>query len=369
MKKLFFTVLFMCAFGLNVCAVSLGDSEAVEIPESAYENITEFTDGFSFYDAAQSILQGSYTADFKGVVKKTADMFFSEVRKNVKLMAAVVMLGIICTFITNLEGSRGKNGVTEAAFLSCYATLAGITAAGFSEVSDMARGAIDDMGIFIKSLVPALTSMAVAEGKVISAPIMHTQVLLGSVISSGIIKNAVLPLVYASFCVKFINNMTLSESLNNLSAFLDRICKRLLSFVLLIFTALLALTNFAAGTADNMSLKTARFALSSFVPVAGGALADTVTSLAASASMIKNSLGAAGIIAIALMSAYPIIKCAAISFLYNLAGALIQPVTDRRLANAISAVGECMGMLFAIVSVSLALYIICAAIMLSAVGV
>lgn len=354
---------------MNVYAVSLSDSEKVEIPETAYENISEFWDGFSFYDAAESVVDGSYTADLKGVIKKTSDMFFSEVRKNVKLMASVVMLGIICTFITNLESARGRQGVTEAAFLSCYATLAGITAAGFSDVSDMARGAIDDMGIFIKSLVPAITSMAVAEGKVISAPIMHTQVLIGSVISSWIIKNAVLPLVYASFCVKFINNITLSQSLNNLSAFLDRICKRLLSFVLLIFTALLALTNFAAGTADNMSLKTARFALSSFVPVAGGALADTVTSLAASASMIKNSLGVAGIIAIALMSAYPIIKCAAISFIYNLAGALIQPVTDRRLASAVSAVGECMGMLFAIVAVSAALYIICAAIMLSTVGV
>ncbi len=367
MKKI--TLLIMIILmSVNVSAVSIGDAAGVTVPPGASENISRADSDFSFYDAAQNIYNLQYTADFRGVINKTLDMFFSEVRENLKLMAAVVMLGVICTLISGLEVG-GRSAVAEASFISCYAVLAGLTAAGFTEIAKTASESVDDMGLFVKSLVPVLTSMAVAEGKVISAPAVHTQVLAASAIAGYIIKNAVLPIIYASFAVKFINNMTSSMSLSGLSAFLDRICRRILSFILLIFTAMLALTNFAAGVVESMGLKTARFALSSFVPAAGGALSDTVSSLAASASMIKSSVGTAGIIAIALMSAYPVIKCAAMSFLYNLAGALIEPVADKRYASALSAVGNCMGLLFAVVSVSAALYVISSAILLSAVRV
>lgn len=364
MKKL---VCFVFVFGIFLCrgsyAVSLSDISSVELPETSKENV-DIVGGFSFYEVAEKIYEGRYTADFKGVIKKTLDMLFSEVAKNIKLMAAVTLLGVICTFTSNLRAEN--RAVTEASFIACYAVLAGLTAAGFSDVSQMVNNSISDMTLFMKSLVPVLTTMAIAEGKVISAPLLQTQVLTGSVLAAYIVKNAVLPIIYASFCVKFVNNLMPYKSLERLSALLDKICRRILSFTLLVFTAMLALTNFSAGTVENLSLKTARFALSSVVPAVGGALADTVSSLAASASMIKSSAGAAGIIAIVAMSAYPVIKCAAMSFLYNLTGAVMEPVADSRFSSAVSAISDCMGLLFAVMAVSAALFIISTAIMLSA---
>lgn len=366
MKKIFFGALIVMLISINASAASMDDLAAIKIPSEAEESINA-VGGFSFYEAAQSIYSGTYTADFKGVLKKTLDMLFSELANNVRLMAAVTVLGVICTFISGLRAEN--KSVSEAAFTACYSVLAGLTAAGFSDASQMVIESVENMQLFTKSLVPALTSMAIAEGRVISAPLMHTQVLTGSVIAAFIVKNAVLPLVYASFAIKFINNLMPEKSLGRLSGLLDKICRRILSFTLLIFTAMLTLTNFAAGTADNLSLKTARFALSTAVPVAGGALADTVSSLAASASMIKSSAGAAGIMAIAAIGAYPVIKCAAMSFLYNFSGAVLQPVADERFSSAVGAVGECMGMLFAVVAVSAALYVIATAIMISAVKI
>ncbi len=366
MKKIVLFFLIMLFFS-SVAKASFEDElNSVAIDESATENISVFTEEFSFYDTAEKITKGVYSADLKGVLSKTLDVFFSEIKNNIKLLSAVIMLSVICSFLSNLEGSFGKSGISEVSFLCTYAVLAGLTVAGFSDIALSVKNTISDMGIFTKTLIPTLTSMAIAEGKVVSAPLMHTQILASSAICSYIIEKLVIPLVYSSFAVKFINNMTQDGSLNNFALFLDKICKRIMSFMLLIFTALLTLTGFAAGTAENMGLKTARFALSAFVPVAGGALADTVSSLAYSAGMIKNSAGIAGITAIILMCAYPVIKCASMSFLYNLAGAVVEPVADARFSRAIMAVGECMGMLFAVVSVCASLYIISTAILLSA---
>lgn len=371
MKKILFLVIFLSLFSaLPSFAVSLEDVLDAErgITEGAAENILIANENFSFYDTVKNISGGTYSMDLKGILKKTLDMFFSEIRTNVKILSSVMLLGIVCTLISNLEKGFGNSGVTEASFLCCYGIIAGISAAGFSDVCDMVKNTIADMSLFAKSLVPVLTSMSIAQGKVITAPIMHTQILVGTSLCSIVTEKVIMPLTYCAFAVRFINNMTGSLSLSRFSALIDSVCKKIMSFMLLVFTATLALTGFAAGTAENMSMKTARLALSSFVPVAGGALADTVSALSASAGMIKNAAGIAGIIVVVLMSAYPVIKCAAMSFLYGIAGAVLEPVCDKRLSSAVTAIGECMGMLFALVSVSAAFYIISAAIMISAVA-
>ena len=74
--------------------------------------------------------------------------------------------------------------------------------------------------------------------------------------------------------------MTKTMSLTNLSKMADKTLRRILGFTFLIYTAVLSLSGFAAGTVENIGLKTARFAVSSFVPVAGGALADSVSAIA-----------------------------------------------------------------------------------------
>ena len=80
--------------------------------------------------------------------------------------------------------------------------------------------------------------------------------------------------------------------------------------------------------------------------------------------MIKNSVGLTGVIAVVLIAAYPVIKCAAVSFIYNFTGALLEPVCDTRLSKAVTSVGEAMGMLFGIVAITAAECIISTSILL-----
>lgn len=369
--KIFILVLNLLCFSfVPSYASETADITGVEnsISERAMENIVKASPEFSFYGTVEKIKNGNYESNLKGMLRKGADMFLSEIRANAVIMGCVMMLGILCSFISNLASSFKNGGVSDAAFLCCYAVLAGLSATGFKEISECAKGAIEDMGFFIKSLVPFLSVLSASEGRVITASVLHTEILVATAVSSYITERVILPLVYASFALKFINNITENKTLANFSVMADKFARRILSFTLLIFTAVLSLSGFAAGTVENMGMKTARFAVSSFVPVAGGALADSVSAVTASFGMIKNSAGIAGIMAILLMAAYPVIKCAAVSFIYSFTGALIEPLCDTRLSRAVTSVGEVMGMLFGIVSISAAQYVIASAILLFTYG-
>lgn len=368
MKKILLTaLLFGMMLTLRVSAVSVEEIKAVEesISANAGENIALVNEKFSFYDVAKSIVEGNYESDFTGALKKAAGLLVYEIKANIKLMGAVMLIGIFYSFVSNISYSFGTNGINEAAFLCCYAVFGGIAASGFFEITKSAKEAISDMGLFLKSLIPMLATLSAAEGRVVTASLLHTEILTAGAVCSYITEKAVIPLLYVSFALKFINNMTGNLSLGIFCRMTDKLCRRIMGFTLLMFTAMLTLSGFAAGTAENLGLKTARFALSSFMPVAGGALADSVSSIAVSVGMIKNSAGIAGIIAIVLMVASPVIKCAAISLVYSFTGALLEPVCDIRMAKAVSAVGESMGILLAVISVSAVQCIISSAIFLT----
>ena len=366
MKKFLGLTLFLSLFIFTSFAADFSEIAKLEssVSEGAMENIVKANPGFSFYDTAESIKAGTYEADLKGILSKGISMLFSEVRANIKIMGAVMLIGILSSFVSNLSASFGKGGVTEASFLCCYALLSGVAATGFYEISECAKSAVNEMGLFMKSLIPLLSFLSASEGRVITASVLHTQILTSVAVNSFVTERVILPLLYTTFALKFINNITVNLSLSNLSKMADKLMRRILSFTLLIFTAVLSLSGFATGTVENMGLKTARFALGTFVPVAGGALADSVSAITASAKMIKNSVGLTGVIAVVLIAAYPVIKCAAVSFIYNFTGALLELVCDTRLSKAVTSVGEAMGMLFGIVAITAAECIISTSILL-----
>ena len=57
-----------------------------------------------------------------------------------------------------------------------------------------------------------------------------------------------------------------------------------------------------AARADSLSMRAVRFAASNAIPVAGGIAADAVRTVAGSLSLVKSTVGWAGVVIIALMT-------------------------------------------------------------------
>ena len=56
--------------------------------------------------------------------------------------------------------------------------------------------------------------------------------------------------------------------------------------------------------------------------------------------LIKNGIGMAGAIITVLICAVPVLRMLILAFLYRLAAALVQPVSDKRITGCISSVSE-----------------------------
>ena len=67
-----------------------------------------------------------------------------------------------------------------------------------------------------------------------------------------------------------------------------------------------------------------------------------------SAVLIKNGIGAAGMVIAVMVCAVPVIRLVLLAFIYKFVAAMVQPVSDKRITACIGGVSEGYGLLLQI---------------------
>lgn len=115
---------------------------------------------------------------------------------------------------------------------------------------------------------------------------------------------------------------------------------------------------------DGITMKGIKTATSTFVPVVGKALGDSVDTVLGATSLIKNAVGIVGVIIIIGICATPIIKLTTLSILYSLTAAISEPLADKNIVKLMSNIGGTFKILLGIMFFLSALLIIGVAIIL-----
>ena len=98
-------------------------------------------------------------------------------------------------------------------------------------------------------------------------------------------------------------------NISGFTSFVSKVFKWILVFVMTVFTSVLGIKQVVTSSLDNVSGRTVRFALSSFVPVVGSALSEAYRTVSGSIALLKSGLGVFVIIAVGLTFLPIIIKC------------------------------------------------------------
>jgi len=76
------------------------------------------------------------------------------------------------------------------------------------------------------------------------------------------------------------------------------------------------------------------------IPGIGNGAGAAAKVLLGSGVLIKNTMGAAAVAVLAILSVTPLLKLGLLMMIYKMTAALLQPVGDRRLVNCIAAVAD-----------------------------
>jgi stage III sporulation protein AE len=184
----------------------------------------------------------------------------------------------------------------------------------------------------------------------------------------GLMKDLVFPLILFAGILGMVNFLVEGFQVNKLANFLKSAALGMMGLAMAIFIGIITIRGFAGSIADTTALRTAKYVSNAFLPVVGGALSDTMEMAVGCSTVLKGGLGIFGLGLIVLIIAFPLIKILAVAVIYQLSSAVIQPLGNNRLADALSVVGGTFLNLFAAVAVVGLMFFIALAILVGIAG-
>ncbi len=239
------------------------------------------------------------------VNKISAENIFSHIWEFLKeggrapLRAAASMIGIIIIF----AAARLFQKTAEYEGVLCYIfTL--VSAAGallpmfslISAVTDTLKGTATLMSSFI----PVYSGILTVSGRGITASGMSFLLLFAAELVNMAASFVILPLMGSYLAMGMVSAVMPNTSALALGETVKKASTWLFSLVLTVFLGLLSVQTAVNTSADGAGLRTVKFVLGSLVPVTGGALSESLTTLTSSMKLLSSSAAMYAVVAIGI---------------------------------------------------------------------
>lgn len=319
------------------------DVEGLE--RAARESGGEIAYGTGLEDGLEQLLDTG-TGALNGVVRRA-------VRSGVLLL--VILL--LCGLAENLTGGLGK-GATPAVALAGTLAVTAVAVGDVNSLLGMGREAIGDMTAFANVLLPAVAAVTAATGSVAGAGARQMAAVLFSGVLANLINGLLVPLLYAHLAASAAQAATGNPGLGRVAGLFKWAAATALTAMMLAFVGYLTVSGVVAGSADAMTVKAAKFAISGAIPVVGGILSDAAETILVSAGVLKGTVGVFGMLTILAICLLPLLHMAVHYLVYKVAAALSATVSTGALAGLVDQIGGAFGLLLGMTGASCLLLLI-----------
>lgn len=300
-------------------------------------------------ETISKMLFSGFNLDIGTIMKNVMYLFFREVASDLRLLGKLIFLAVLCALLQNLQSSFENSTVGSLAYGVCFLFLAVIAMGSFHIAMQAGKSAVENMSDFMTALLPLMISLLAGVGALTSAAFFQP-VLLFTVNCIGIgIKNVIFPLVYLSAILDIVGRIAERYQVSNLTGLLKQISLFSLGLSLTLFLGVISVQGVTGGMTDGISLRVAKFATGTFIPVVGKMFSDAVELVMGLSLLLKNVIGFFGALIIIGLCAYPGIKILSMVFIFKVAGVLVQPVGEERMAKCLDEIGNNLLLVFAAV--------------------
>ncbi len=259
-------------------------------------------------------VNGSNFSDITKITpSKIFDLIIKETKNKVqlplKVIAPVIGTIVLCAMVDCIDLSLGNTNMSDIMSSiggMCICTCIVTPLVSFiASVSSVIKG----VSVFIMCFIPVMAGIMIASGQTVTASSYQVTMLCAGEIISQLCTNMLVPLMSTILGLAVISSMSPKLKMQNICTALYTAIRWCLYICTSIFTILLALQNIISAPADSIGNKTAKLAVSSFVPIVGNALSDAFNTVQSCVKLLKSGVGAFGILAAGLMFLPAAVEC------------------------------------------------------------
>lgn len=299
----------------------------------------EYFPKMNFKEYILSIIGGEVNLDIENMLKGIIRAFINEIYNNLSLIIQILVVTIACSILMNLQSSFEKDSIAQLGQYACYIILSMMIINSFVMAIDLAKVTVVRMVNFMEVLVPILLALLTAVSG-IGTRFLFNPVIIGAVnVIGNMIKTLVFPLIFFTFIVGIISNISQRTQFSKLSQLLRQIVVVLLGVSFTIFIAIITIYGIGSNV-DGITIRTAKYAVDNFIPIIGKFLSDAVETVVGGSAILKNGLGMVGLIVLFLIILFPAIQIFVLIFVYKLIAALVQPIVADNILACLDGVSK-----------------------------
>ena len=383
MKKIVFVIIAIClVFFLTKTNYAYAEQQSVEEIEqeldeniddqlnnidfeeldNIFNNLDEEAKGLfnstSFYDKVMAVLNGELSTDSSSFFQYIFNLFFDNLLKFVPLLALIVVVSILCSFVGQLSPTGKTSSINKVVYFACFGIIIVLLSTTLKDVITNSSNTILSIQKQMEVIFPILLVMLTSVGGVSTSATIQPMV---GILSSGVIYlfNAfVLPIFVFSVIFTIVGNLSNEVKLDKFNKFFSSLFKWVIGGIFTIFLAIIAIKGLTASSVDGISIKTAKFALKTYIPILGGYLSDGFNLILASSMLIKNAVGGVGLLLFLLTIIAPIVNLVVLSLGLKLVAAIVEPISDNKIPNFIYSVANLLTMLIVCLIAVVFMYLI-----------
>ncbi len=337
-----------------------------EIQEAMEEMLPE-TVQISFSELVGRLTSGDIQGVFESFKEYLLDQLFYELRGNRSLLVQMVGIVFISAVFTNFSMAFSKTFVAETGFYLTYMVLFSLLLTSFMTAARMASGLMENMLRFMSALVPVFCLSVTFTGNIQSGIWYQQAMVTGITVIQWVISRFVLSLIHMYVLISLVNQLSKEDSLSKCADLIKTVAGWSIKTVLGVILGLNFIQSLVMPAFDSLKNGWA-MRVTSAVPGVGDAMGTAMQTVIGSAVLIKNGIGAAGLIVLAFLFLIPAAKLAVIVLMYQAAQAIVQPVADKRMLTCLHCVSEGVLLLLKVQGMVFILFFLSMAMMTAASG-
>ena len=258
--------------------------------------------------------------------------------------ASLLGILVLCSLLHALRRLSETTALSEACAFVTAIALSGVSYSLLSDLFESTGQALTAFTEYLSSLLPVSASLLLAGGNASAAAASSAGFsLFLSVVS-------LLPFLQISFALSCASALPGTVTLSPISSLLRNTSGLLLAFLFSLLGFLLTMQTSIASAADSAVFRTVRFASGIFIPVIGASLGDAARTIAGSVSVIKGTVGAAGVVVTLAILLPPLLRLFAHRLLLSLCGALAKMLGCEKEGQLLSELGSTLSVLLGLLA-------------------
>ncbi|MDD3222125.1 MAG: stage III sporulation protein AE [Lachnospiraceae bacterium] len=370
MKEWIVLAVFFLGMGIffPVQAVS-GEEDSLDYSQiqRTMDEILPESAGISFSELLEQLVGGNFQGVGNNIKKYMADRLFYELRSNRTILIQMVGIVFISAVFTNFSMAFSKTFIADTGFYLTYLVLFTLLLTSFMTVAQMAAGVMGNMLKFMSALVPVFCLAVTFTGNIQTGIFYQQALVTGLTLTEWLVSRGVLILIHMYVLISLVNQLSKEDTLSKCAELLKTVAEWSLKTLLGIILGLNVIQGLVMPAFDSLKNGMA-MRVTSAVPGVGDAMGSALQTVIGSAVLIKNGIGAAGLIVLAFLFLIPAVKLIIIVLMYQAAQAIVQPVADKRMLECLHSVADGVFLLFKVQGTVFILFFLSLAMMTAASG-